>query len=194
MPKISVSTVLFYKGDSNQLPVENELILEGIDKRFPGTRFPSKGRTFLYGHDNAGGNHLMQLGPVFGLEAIKVEATVEIEKWIKHKVTLSDDEERGLAFSRFLSFARATKEVTEAIDAICRPEGVASIFGPKGVVESPQHLDGLVGDPLFGHLWVIAYTVETKEVGRMQVATIFNLDAIEEIQGSSVLDHVEVAL
>jgi hypothetical protein len=192
MPQISVSTVLFYKGDEHLFPVDDELELEGIDKRFKGLRFPSKGRTFLYGHNNPGGNYLLGLGPVVGLEAIKVDASVEIEKWIKHKITFADDEERGLGYSRFLSFARATKDVLEGIDDACRDRSKGTIFGEKGSVAHPEHLDALVDDPRFKHLWVIAYTVDTKEVGRMQVATVFDLEAITEIQGSSILDKVDI--
>ncbi|KKN80575.1 hypothetical protein LCGC14_0327940 [marine sediment metagenome] len=194
MPQISVDTVLFYKGDSDQLPVEKQLNFEGINKRFSGLRLPSNGLTFLYGHKNPGLNHLIGLGPLVGLEAIKVEATVDIQKWIKHKVTLADDPERGLAYSRFLSFSRATREVISAIDEACQEEPGVSIFGDSGVVDRPDLLDSLTTNDAFKHLWVIAYTVDTKEVGRMQVATVFNTDAIEDVEGSSVLDVIELII
>jgi len=191
MPKISVGTVLFYKGDADRFPLESEVVLEGVDRRFEGVRFPTKGKTFLYGHNNAGSNHLIRLGPLVGLEAIHAEITVEIEQWIRHKVNLSNDPERGLMHSRLLSFARATKEVLEAVDQVCSPEVGESIFGAKGVVVHPQALDALLDDDRFKHLWVVAYTVDTREIGRVQVATVFNMDAVDEIQTGSELDAVE---
>lgn len=193
MPQISVNTVQFFKAGPNGLPVEKELELASIDGRFVGIRFPAEGRTFLYGQSNPGVNYLLGLAPAVGLEAVQSEITVDIERWVKHKIRLSDDPERGTTSTRFLSFSRATKEVIERIDELCSGTNL-SIFGENGVVVNPSSLIGIMKDDFFKHLWVIAYTVETKEVGRMQVATVFNMDAVVDISTSSVLSSVEIVI
>ena len=193
MPQISVNTVQFFKAGPNGLPVEKELELASIEGRFLGIRFPAAGRTFLYGQSNPGLNYLLGLAPAVGLEAVQAEVTVDIERWAKHKLRLSNDPERGMTSTRFLSFSRSTKEVTERIDELCSGPD-QPIFGPNGVVTDPSRLAAIMKDDLFKHLWVIAYTVETKEVGRMQVATVFNMDALVDISTSAVLSAVEIIL
>tara|TARA_R110001592_G_scaffold33503_12_gene116009 strand:+ start:1290 stop:1871 length:582 start_codon:yes stop_codon:yes gene_type:complete len=193
MPQISVNTVQFFKAGPDGLPIENELELASIDGRFVGIRFPIEGRTFLYGQSNPGVNYLLGLAPAVGLEAVQAELTVDIEHWIKHKIRLSNDEERGTTATRFLSFSRATKEVLDRIDVLSL-DSETSIFGENGVVLNPSLLSNILHDDLFKHLWVIAYTVETKEVGRMQVATVFNMDAVVDISTSSVLSDVQIVI
>lgn len=194
MPRISASTVIFYQGDENSFPVESQLVLDGIDERFDGLVFPSNGRTFLYGHNNPGWKHLVKLGSAAGLEVLTLEISVEIERWIRHKINLGNDPDYGLAFTRFLSLSRATKEVVTAIDGVCTKPGGLQTFGVRDTVVNPQNLERLRDDERFAHLWALAYTVETIEVGRMQVVTIFEFDAIEEIQGSGIIDSVDIVL
>lgn len=195
MPKISVSTVLFYKGDEHLQPTEKELFLEGIEIRFKGVRFPTEGRTFTYGHDNQANNYIASIATKAGMNSMEVSVSVEIEHWIKHKIILADDPERGIAHTRFLSFSRATREVLDAIDAVCAPVvGKDTIFGKKNVVLFPQALGALKTADEFKHLWVIAYSLETEEVGVIQVATVFDLDSISDVQGDSALAAVEIVM
>lgn len=192
MSKIRASTVIYYKRDAEALAPGSRLFVSGIEGRFEGLQFPSNGRTFLYGHQNPGHNHLVGAGVRAGLGALDLDVSVSIEHWIKNKINFSDKPGYGLGYTRFLSFSRATKEVSDAIDQCCTVTDHEPTFGRKGVVVNPQNLERLLDDDRFSHLWVIAYTVETVEVGKMQVATVFNLDAILEVEGSSVIDDLDI--
>jgi len=191
MPQISVSTVQFFKAGPDGLPVDDELQLSSVDKRFPDLRFPAKGRTFLYGHANPGVNYLVNMAAAVELESAPTEISVEIENWVKHKIRLSAEPGRGIFTTRFLSLSRATKEVIELIQEICDKPN-SPMFTDNGRVKFPERLDLLMDNEFFKHLWVIAYTVETQAIGAVQVATLFNEDAVVEIATSPQLEEIDL--
>lgn len=192
--KIKGSTTIFYEKDVDALAPGSRLFVSGIEGRFEGVNFPSNGRTFLYGRQSPGYRHLLNLGVGAGYGVLDLELTISIEQSLQNKITLGGKPECGIKTTRFLSFPRSTKEVTDAIDQCCTVTDHEPTFGRKGVVVNPQNLERLLDDDRFSHLWVIAYTVETQEVGKMQVATVFNLDAIVEVAGSSVIQDLDVVV
>lgn len=193
MPKISVSTVQFYAPGPDGRPMQKELRLSSVDKRFQDIRFPAKGRTFLYGHNNPGIHYLVGVAAITDSEGAITELSIEVENWLKHKVRLGDEPGRGVLSTRFLSIARGTKEVIDLIEEICGEEG-SPMFGASGLVLEPERLDRLTEHESFKHLWVIAYSVNTAEVGVMQVATVFNFDAITEVATSPLLEDVDLVV
>ncbi|CAM5370599.1 hypothetical protein SSTU70S_02816 [Stutzerimonas stutzeri] len=197
MSKVNLNTVLLYRGDFQLKPLEKELPLEGVEKLFRGIQFPSRGVTFLYGHRNPAIPFFLEQAATLGLQAAVVDIHVEIGKWIRQKVDLSDDDERGLQFTQFLSLVRAKNEVTDLLDAVWLQELGPERAGddsPKKGTKYPYLFDKVIDQEPFAHLKVIGYNIETVEVGVVQVATLFDLDAVVGCDGGTRLAEVDLIL
>lgn len=198
MSKVNLTTLLFYRGDSNHCPIDKELPLEGMEKLFRGIQFPSRGMTFLYGHRNPAPPYFMQQAAAIGLDVALVDVHVEIGKWLRHQVDLSDQDDRGLRFTRFLNVARATKDVTDRLQGVWVKQLGGERAGqegwPKGATRYPYLLDQVMELPEFAHLAVIAYNIQTAELGSVKVATLFDDTAIEVVDGGSKLAHTDIVL
>lgn len=198
MSKVNLSTVLFYRGDDDHKPTEAELVLAGVDNLFREVRFPEKGMTFLYGHNSPAIPHFLRYAGEIGLDSAVVDVHVEIGKWLRHKVDLSDSPECGLQHTRFLNVARAKRDViTKLEDVIVRqlgPARAAADDWPRSATSHPYLLDAVIELPEFQHLAVIAYSVKTAAAGDIQVATVFDDSAITSVNGGHRLIDVEIVL
>lgn len=88
MSKINLTTVLWYEVDKGGRPVDPTLSLLGVEGRFPSVNFPVNGRTFLYGHRNAGEAFLLKEAHKYGLSASIVHIRVDIGNWLSQKLDL----------------------------------------------------------------------------------------------------------
>ncbi|HCF5748609.1 hypothetical protein DY969_25870 [Pseudomonas aeruginosa] len=196
MSQVNLTTVAVYKGDAEHMPLDTELPLSGIDRYFPPLTFPSKGITCLYGHRNPALVYLHQYAALAKQDSAAVDVTVEIETWLRQKVDFSDAADSGLKVTRFLSVARAKKEITDYIDKhwleLTKKYGLPAEDFPRTPTRYPHLLDEIITLEPFKHLAVIAYTVETPQVGQFQVATIFDLDAITLCDGGAFLQNVDL--
>jgi len=192
MPRVNLSTVIFYRGDKDtHRPVEDEIELLGVDKLFFGLEFPSNGMTFLYGHRNPATSFFLEVAAKANKDAAIVDVQIEIDKWLRQKVDFSDSPESGLKSTRFLSIARAKREIVNTVSELMKDRlGDAKFRQDNWLKEGTEH-PYLFGDviklPEFQHLAAIAYTVKTAEVGEVQVATLFDLSAIVEVNGGPML-------
>ena len=198
MSKVNLNSVIFFRGGADRRPTVNELHLEGIDSYFPEISFPKGGMTFLYGHRNPAVPHLLKLAAAKELDAVSIDVLVEIGKWLRQKIDFSDDPESGLANTRFLSVVRAKKPIIDTLeDYWVRSLGDAEASNepwPRGPTRHPYLLDGLMKLPEFKHLAVVAYSVSTKAIEEFQVATVFDMEAIELINGGWRLQDVEFVI
>lgn len=195
MSRVNLNTVLLYKGDEQLRPVSSTLALEGIDKLFPSLTFPSKGRTFLYGHRNPALPYLLKAHAGARLHRAVVDVEVEIGVWLRQKVDISDDPESGIKHTRFMSVPRAKVGLLERLDENWK-EALAQAGLPKddtlrGATRYPHLLDEVIELPEFKHLAVISYHVYSEELqGQFQAATVFDLDAIMAVEGGADLQGV----
>lgn len=198
MSQVNLTTVLFYQGDTEHMPLDSELTLAGIDRYFPPLTFPSKGITCLYGHRNPALAYLHEYAAISKMDSAAVEINVEIGAWLRQKVDFSDDPDSGLRLTRFLSLARAKKEIVDYFDKnwmkLTGKAGLPVEDFPRSPTKHPHLLDRIIELEPFKHLAVIAYTVEAPQVGPFQVATIFDLDAITLCDGGALLQDVEFVL
>ncbi len=198
MSKVNLNSVIFFRSDADRRPEDAEIRLEGIERFFKGITFPAKGRTFLYGHRNTALPYLLKLPVENGLSTATLDIHVEIGKWLRQKVDLSDDPEFGLKFTNFLSVARAKKPIMDLLESHWAYNLGESYQEreewPRGATRHPELLDSLIERPEFKHLSVIAYTVKTAEADEFQVATVFNTDAIESVEGGWRFQEVQFVL
>lgn len=187
MSKVNLSTVLFYRGDAEHKPVEDELTLSGVDKLLPELRFPERGITFLYGHNSPALPYSFKEAGRLGVDTAIVDVHVEIGRWLRHKVDFSDNEDCGLRYTRFLNLSRAKKEILDELEkvAVMRLGGerAGAEKWPRGPTTHPYLLDDVIRLDQFKHLAVIAYTVTTAAVGDLQVATVFDDETIASVDG-----------
>lgn len=187
MSKVNLSTVIFYRGDDEHKPVEDELTLSGVEKLFPELRFPERGLTFLYGHNSPALPYCFKHAGTLGVDTAIVDVHVEIGKWLRHKVDFSEDEDCGLRHTRFLNLSRAKKEILDSMEAIAVRKLGGERAGmekwPRGPTVHPYVLDDVIQAAEFSHLAVIAYTVITAAVGELQVATVFDDSTITSVDG-----------
>lgn len=197
MSKINLETILVYQGDSERRPLVKELELKGVEAFFPELRFPSKAMTFLYGHANPGRACIGRIAGEQLMDYAEVSMAADIGNWLRQKVDFSDSPESGLASTRFFNVVRGKADVISALEKIAVSalgEAVHEDGFPRGATRHPYVLDSVMEDERFKHLAVIAYSVETKAVGRMQVASVFDLDVIVEFDRTSFLRDVELYL
>lgn len=198
MSKVNLSTALFYRGDSEHRPVADELTLAGVEQLFPELRFPERGITFLYGHNSPALPYIFKMAGGLGIDTAVVEVHVEIGRWLRHKVDFSDSEECGLQFTRFLNLSRAKKEILDELDGVIvtrlGSERASAEKWPRGATTHPYVMDDVIGMEAFKHLAVIAYTVTTAAVGDVQVATVFDDEAIVSVDGGHRLLGTRIAL
>lgn len=198
MSQVNLNTVIFYKGDAEHKPVAKELPLAGIDHFFPPLTFPARGMTFLYGHRNPAIPYLLNLAGLGEQDAAIVDVHVEIGNWLRQKVDFSDSPDSGLQGTEFLSVLRAKKEIVDDLSAawvgLCKAKGLPVEDWPRKPTALPHLLDVVMSGERYNHLSVIAYTVDTPQIGPFQVATVFNLDAITLYDGGSLLQDVDLVL
>lgn len=200
MSKINLTTVLWYQAAKDRRPIMPSLPLEGIESRFPSVKFPTSGITFLYGHRNPGEAYLLKEAPKHDLTPTIVQVSVEIGNWLRNKAGFApDDPERGIEHTRFLALARAKKEVTDAVDSVWKRHALWLSNMTKGHEEFKGNgtrfanlMDEVILMDEFKHLNVIAYTINTKEAGDFQVATLFNLSAIESVTHGQLLNGIDI--
>ncbi|MBA1280217.1 hypothetical protein [Stutzerimonas stutzeri] len=198
MSKVNLSTALFYRGDAEHKPVEDELMLTGVDKLFPELRFPEQGITFLYGHNSPALPYSFKQAGQLGVDTAIVDVHVEIGRWLRHKIDFSDNEECGLRFTRFLNLSRAKKEILDVLEDVVVDrlggERAGAEKWPRGPTTHPYILDEVIRMDAFKHLAVIAYSVTTAAVGDLQVATVFDDEAITSVDGGHRLLGTVIAL
>ncbi|MDU4254451.1 hypothetical protein [Pseudomonas sp.] len=198
MSKVNLSTVLFYRGDDDHKPTEAELVLAGVGTFFREIRFPEKGMTFLYGHNNPAIPHFLRYAGDIGLDAAVVDVHVEIGNWLRHKVDLSDSPECGLGSTRFLNLTRAKRDVVDLLETVSvkqlGPERAAQDEFGRGATTHPYLMDSVIELPEFKHLAVVAYSVRTAAAGDIQVATVFDDSAITAVDGGHRLMDVQIVL
>lgn len=194
MSKINLTTVLWYQPGKDRRPIMPTLALEGVESRFPSVKFPTNGITFLYGHRNPGEAYLLKEAPKHDLMPAIVQVPVDIGNWLRNKAGFApDDPERGIEHTGFLAMSRAKKEVTDAVDSVWvrnLPPGHED-FKRNGT-RFANFMDEVILMDKFKHLNVIAYTINTKEAGEFQVATLFNLSAIESVTHGQLLSGVDI--
>lgn len=194
MSKINLTTVLWYQAGKDRRPIMPTLALEGVESRFPSVKFPTSGITFLYGHRNPGEAYLLKEAPKHDLMPAIVQVPVDIGNWLRNKAGFApDDPERGIEHTGFLAMARAKKEVTDAVDSVWvrnLPQGHDD-FNRSGT-RFANFMDEVIQMDKFKHLNVIAYTINTKEAGEFQVATLFNLSAIESVTHGQLLSGIDI--
>lgn len=198
MSKVNLSTVLFYRGDEDRKPTEAELVLSSVDNLFREVRFPSKGMTFLYGHNGPAITHFLRYAGEIGLDSAVIDVHVEIGNWLRHKVDLTDSPECGLRHSRFLNVARGKKDVMAVLEQLfvdkLGPERAAADEWPRAATNHAYLLDDVIDLPQFKHLAVIAYKVHTAAAGVIQVATVFDDSCITMVDGGHRLVDVPIVL
>lgn len=193
MSKINLTTVLWYQAGKDRRPIMPTLALEGVESRFPSVKFPASGITFLYGHRNPGEAYLLKEASKYDLTPAVVQVPVEIGHWLRNKAGFApDDPERGVEHTQFLALSRAKKEVTDAVNSVwiknLPPEH--EDFRLKGT-RFANFMDEVILMEKFKHLVVIAYTIDTLEIGEIQVATLFDHRAITGVTCGELLSDVE---
>lgn len=198
MSKVNLSTIIFYRGDAEHRPVEDELALGGVEKLFPELRFPEGGLTFLYGHNSPALPYCFKQAGSLGVDTAIVDVHVEIGKWLRHKVDFSESDECGLRHTRFLNLSRAKKEILDSLEAVAVQKLGGERAGvekwPRGPTSHPYLLDDVIKVSEFAHLAVIAYTITTAAVGDLQVATVFDDLAITSVDGGHRLMNTKIVL
>lgn len=198
MSKVNLSTVIFYRGDDEHKPVEDELALGGVEKLFPELRFPERGLNFLYGHNSPALPYCFTHAGSLGVDTAIVDVHVEIGKWLRHKVDFSESEDCGLVHTRFLNLSRAKKEILDSLESVVVKRLGGERAGmekwPRGATTHPYLLDDVIKLQQFAHLAVIAYTVTTAAVGDLQVATVFDDSAITSVNGGHRLMGTRIVL
>ncbi|MDH0960925.1 hypothetical protein EGJ86_22160 [Pseudomonas sp. o96-267] len=198
MSKVNLSTVLFYRGDAEHRPIEDELLLTGVEKLFPELRFPDGTMTFLYGYNSPALPYSFEHAGALGIDIAIVDVQVEIGKWLRHKADLSDSEECGLKQTRFLNLSRAKKEILDQLESIAVKrlgvERASAEAWPRGPTVYPYMLGSVLEHEEYSHLAVIAYTVMTATVGEVQVATVFDDSAIISVDGGHRLVDTRISL
>lgn len=192
MSQIKLTTILIYQRDSEHRPIEKSLPLTGIESLFLNQRFPSNGLTFFYGHRCPAIPYFFDHAARHGLGAALIEVHYEIGQWHNSRFELSDDPERSIKNAKFLNLARANRTVTDRMSDMWLQEFGAEKANeenwPKKPTKLPYMFELVRGMEEFSHLDAIGYTIDTEEVGRIQVATVFNLAGITEIVcGTGVL-------
>lgn len=195
MASVVLETVLVYQVDSEHRPVGKKLELAGVESFFPELRFPSKAVTFLYGHANPGYEYIGRFAGERNMDYAEITMEADIGNWLRQKVDFSDAADSGLANTRFFNMVRGKADVVSALEeiAISALGMAANEDGfPLGSTRYPYLLDEVIEDDRFKHLAVIAYSVETKAVGLMQVASVFDLDVLVEHRRAELLRDVEL--
>lgn len=194
MSKINLTTVMWYEVGKGGKPLDPTLSLTGVESRFPSVSFPVTGTTFLYGHRNAGEAYLLKEAHKHGYSASIVHIRVDIGNWLSHKVGFApDDLERGIENTSFFALVRAKKEVLDAVVDVWAktvPQGIEDF--PKRGTRFANIFDDLVKVEKFKHLKVISYTVSTVEAGEFQVATVFDMSAIDGLTKPHILQDTEI--
>ena len=190
MSKINLTTVVWFQAGKDGRPIGPTVTLEGVESRFPSVQFPKNGITFLYGHRNPGEAYLLKKASEENCSACIVQIPVEIGLWLRDKVGFeTDDPNKGIENTGFFALVRAKKEVMDAVRSVWK----------KNAREFPKHgtkyaylFDQVMQLDKFKHLKVISYTVNTLEAGEFQVATVFDLSAIEGITPVHILKDVQI--
>lgn len=189
---------MLYRGGDDRKPVDSVLPLAGIESFFPELRFPRMGMTFLYGHSSPAISYLLASGSERGLDSSIVDVHIEIGKWMCHKIDMSDNPESGLMNTRFLNIARSRVELAEYIERETVKVVGADVLGSDGWVRGatafPWLMDTVIQLPEFKHLSVIAYRIKTDRFPELQVATVFDLDAIAVVDGGHHLIGTTIAI
>lgn len=178
MSRVALKTVLYYEAaEDGCSPLESCIYVEGIEKSFPDIPFPTKGKTYLYGHRNPALLHLLKKTPKNkSSEILTIEA--EIGEWFRQKADMEAGSEFSVAKTGFLSLARAKRDIISLCEQLmCEQKGVdfASEDGwPRKGTRYPRVLDAVIDHPSFSHLAVVSYSVHDKVVGDFQVATVFD--------------------
>ena len=194
MSKINLTTVLWYQAGKDRRPILPTLALEGVESRFPSVKFPSSGITFLYGHRNPGEAYLLREAPKHDLTPAIVQVSVDIGNWLKNKAGFApDDPERGIEHTGFLAMSRAKKEVTDAVESVWeRNLPLEHEDFKRTGTRFANFMDDVILMEKFKHLSVIAYTINTKEAGVIQVATLFKLSAIDGVTCGQLLSGIDI--
>jgi len=194
MSKINLTTVLWYQAGKDRRPILPTLALEGVESRFPSVKFPSSGITFLYGHRNPGEAYLLKEAPKHDLTPAIVQVSVDIGNWLKNKAGFApDDPERGIEHTGFLAMSRAKKEVTDAVESVWeRNLPLEHEDFKRTGTRFANFMDDVILMEKFKHLSVIAYSINTKEAGVIQVATLFKLSAIDGVTCGQLLSGIDI--
>ena len=194
MSKINLTTVLWYQAGKDRRPILPTLALEGVESRFPSVKFPSSGITFLYGHRNPGEAYLLREAPKHDLTPAIVQVSVDIGNWLKNKAGFApDDPERGIEHTGFLAMSRAKKEVTDAVESVWeRNLPLEHEDFKRTGTRFANFMDDVILMEKFKHLSVIAYSINTKEAGVIQVATLFKLSAIDGVTCGQLLSGIDI--
>jgi hypothetical protein len=194
MSKINLTTVVWFQAGKDGRPIGPTVTLEGVESRFPSVQFPKNGITFLYGHRNPGEAYLLKKASEEGFAACIVQIPVDIGLWLRDKVGFaSDDPNKGIENTGFFALVRAKKEVMDAVMSVWTKNKLPRIESfPKGGTRYAYLFDQVMQMEKFKHLKVISYTVNTLEAGEFQVATVFDLSAIEGITPVHVLKDVQI--
>ena len=193
MSKIKLTTVLWYPVRGDGRPIGPSISLDGVESRFPSVKFPQNGITFLYGHRNPAEAYLLKEGQVKGNGSSIAYIPVEIGTWMKNKLGFApEDPLRGVEHTGFLSLSRAKADILDRIFNIWRRNANGAVYDPNDPVKDPSLFDFVIQDERFSHLKVIAYTVRSEEIGDFQVATVFDLSAINGVTVGHLLQEFDI--
>lgn len=194
MSRVALKTILYYRAKEDGCsPLDENIVVKGVETYFPDIPFPQKGKTFLYGHRNPALLHLLQCAPQGkSAEILTVEA--EIGEWLRQKVDMKEGSDFNINKTGFLSLARAKRDIVDLFEKLLVREKGAEFAGddgfPRRGTRYPRILDSVVDLPEFKHLSVISYTVLDDVVGEFQVATVFNEQAYADADAGARFDDV----
>lgn len=138
-----------------------------LQGQFRGIQFPASGKTFLYGMADAVGRFLIGQR---GTEGVVRELAVNV-LWQRDKARLSDLD------CRFFNAHRVDDEFADFLADFWQ-ERIGGfplrLDNFPGETTHPYILDELVNLPRFNNLDAVAYSVNTYELSRVHVITIFN--------------------
>lgn len=145
-----------------------------LQGQFRGIQFPASGKTFLYGMAEPVGNFLINHR---GTEGSVRELAVSVP-WRREKARLDDLE------CRFFNAHRVDDEFSEFLATFWQ-ERIGGfplrLDNFPGETTHPYILDELVNLPRFSNLDAVAYSVNTYELSRVHVITIFNKSIVEGV-------------
>lgn len=185
----NLTTLMVYpvaklSGDSSG----DKMAITGIEQFFPDLAFPQNGITFLYGARNPAYAYIGSLESAEGMVQMLVDVKVNIGRWIRQKVSL-DDGDSAVANTRMLNLASARGDIIELANRLGHEVAKDSLpvddKWPRGATGLPWLTSVLHAHPMFSHLSVIVYKVAHEVIGSFQVATVFDLGAIELASASS---------
>jgi hypothetical protein len=153
-------------------------------KLFPDIDFPKDGITGLYGHNSGVGisGVAFDISETLGLELARLEMAVSNQHWTNHNVGFEEGRCLALKDLNVLSLTRVKRDVKSVIVDYWQSYlvGKPPEEDPLFCTEYPHLISKLHKEKEFNHLDLIAYRVKTS-LGYVTMATLFNLDAIDQL-------------